>query len=81
MKSRISALMFLATLFAGCRARFRRRVLRHDRGLQEARAKAPSSSRTAMPTLVFPTVGKGGLGVGAAHGSGQPTSRAYTLAM
>ena len=47
-----------------------RRVRRNDRDLQERRRKRHVLS-TSYGYAVFPTVGKGGLGVGGAHGSGR----------
>ena len=71
MKSKVSSTDVRRGHVAVCRRGICRRVRRYDRGLQERRRKRLRSSRTAYGYAVFPTIGKGGLGVGAAHGSGR----------
>jgi lipid-binding SYLF domain-containing protein len=69
MKSKVSALMFVTTLlmFAGIAS-----ADEYDDTIAVFKGAGESGEffKTAYGYAVFPTIGKGGLGVGAAHGDG-----------
>jgi hypothetical protein len=70
MKSRISTLMFIATLLLVAAPTF---ADEYDDTVSIFKNAGESGAffKNSYAYAVFPTVGKGGLGVGAAHGSGR----------
>jgi lipid-binding SYLF domain-containing protein len=70
MKSRISTLMFIAALLLVAAPTF---ADEYDDTVSIFRNAGESGTffKNSYGYVVFPTVGKGGLGVGAAHGSGR----------
>lgn len=70
MKSRISALMFVATLLLAAVPAFADEYSDTIAVFKKA-GESAAFFNNSYAYLVFPNVGKGGLGVGAAHGSGR----------
>jgi len=71
MKTRLSALMFVATLLLGVAVPACADEYDDTIAIFKKAGESAAFFKNSYAYLVFPNVGKGGLGIGAAHGSGR----------
>src|SRR4029453_7864265 len=71
MKTKLSALMFIATLLLGVTGPAIADEYDDTIAIFKKAGESATFFNNSYAYLVFPNVGKGGLGIGAAHGSGR----------